>query len=263
MRKQRASVYEDRPGQDPSQAAARAAPEGQEPEADALGGRLLEVYRRLLECYGPQHWWPAQEPFEVIVGAILTQSASWKNVESAIQNLRSAGALNPAALRRIPPEELSRLVYPAGYYNAKALKLKAFAQHLEKYGDNLEALFSRDTPSLRRELLSIYGVGEETADSILLYVGGWPSFVVDAYTRRILGRLGLAPQGKGYAAWQARFMEHLPLDASLFNEYHALLVEHGKRTCRREPLCPGCCLLPLCPTGRGRQVGLNRRDPLP
>ena len=207
---------------------------------------LLEIYHRLLAHYGPQRWWPAGGAFEVIVGAILTQSAAWGNVEKAIANLKMGDALNPAALRRLPESELARLIYPCGYYNAKAQKLKAFIHILgEEYKDDLEALFSLDMPQLREKLLSIYGIGEETADSIILYAAGKPIFVIDAYTRRILRRLGLSPAGESYAAFQRLFMDVLPTDAHLFNEYHALLVRHGKEVCKKKPLCP-CCLDSLC-----------------
>jgi len=214
-----------------------------------MENKIAEVYGRLYEYYGPQHWWPAEEPFEMIVGAILTQSAAWTNVEKAIGNLKQAGALSPEALRRLPETELAQIIYPSGYYNVKARKLKAFAEYFgARYGDNLEKLFRRDTNELRNELLSVYGIGEETADSILLYAGHKPVFVIDAYTRRISGRLGLrptvpsAPSTGKYVDYQRLFMTALPLSAVLFNEYHALLVRLAKEACRKEPDCGGCCL---------------------
>ncbi|MGD1119867.1 MAG: endonuclease [Dehalococcoidales bacterium] len=204
---------------------------------------LTDVYGRLFNRYGPQHWWPARTPFEVIVGAILTQSAAWTNVEKAIENLRKAGMLSASALRQLPEAKLAGLIYSCGYYNVKARKLKAFAAWFgERYGDSLEKLFAQDTGDLRRELLSVYGIGEETADSILLYAGGKPVFVIDAYTRRIIDRLGISPDRKSYADYQALFMNNVPADANLFNEYHALLVRLGKEACRRQPKCGGCCL---------------------
>jgi endonuclease-3 related protein len=210
---------------------------------------LLNVYQTLFTQYGPQHWWPAEAPFEVIVGAILTQSAAWTNVEKAIANLKQAGALKPDVLRKLPQNELAQLIHSCGYYNAKARKLKAFVEWFgEEYHDRLDRLFSQDTVSLRRQLLGVYGIGEETADSILLYAGGKPIFVIDAYTRRIMERLGLKPRHDSYAAWQALFMANLPADARLFNEYHALLVRLAKYTCRTRPLCLQCCLNPA--TGR-------------
>ncbi len=210
---------------------------------------LLDVYHRLLDHYGPQHWWPADSPLEIIIGAILTQSAAWGNVEKAITNLKAKEALSPGALRQLPTEELSQLIYPSGYYNAKAVKIKSFVHWLgEHYNDNLDRLFALDTPGLRQELLSVHGIGEETADSIILYAAHKAIFVIDAYTRRIICRLGLGPSTNSYAAFQALFMEHLPHDESLFNEYHALFVRHGKATCQRFPLCGRCCLGSLCPS---------------
>ena len=204
---------------------------------------LPEIYRRLMARYGPQHWWPADEPFEVIVGAILTQSAAWTNVEKAIGNLKAAGRLSPAGLHRLPHDELARLIHPSGYYNVKARKLRAFVDWLdERYDGDLEKLFANGAGHLRRELLSVYGIGEETADSIILYAAGKPVFVIDAYTRRIIDRAGLAPQGTGYGNYQALFTDNLPTDTALFNEYHALLVCHGKNVCRTRPLCENCCL---------------------
>lgn len=207
-----------------------------------LNRSLLEIYQRLFAKYGPQHWWPAETTFEVIVGAILTQSAAWTNVEKAINNLKRAGALNPDALRRVPQDELAELVYSCGYYNMKARKLKAFADWFGKrYNDNLERLFSGETGELRRQLLAVYGIGEETADSILLYAGNKPVFVIDAYTRRILTLMGLAPSNNSYTAWQILFMANLPADVKLYNEYHALIVRLAKEVCRTRPLCPQCC----------------------
>ncbi len=202
----------------------------------------MELYRLLLQCHGPQHWWPASGRFEVMVGAILTQAAAWSNVEKAIAALRRAGALSPAALRRLSLPEIARLVYPSGYYNAKARKLKALATYLGGYDDDLDRLFALPVERLRPELLGVYGIGEETADSILLYAGGKPVFVVDAYTRRILGRSRLGPPAGSYRQYQQLFMDNLPADAGLFNEYHALLVRHGKDICRVRPRCQECCL---------------------
>jgi endonuclease-3 related protein len=204
---------------------------------------LRDIYQRLYECYGPQHWWPADNPFEVITGAILTQSTAWSNVEKAITNLKNAGSLTAAALREMPEERLAGLIHPSGYYNVKARKLKSFVQRLgDKYDDNLEKLFNRSTPDLREELLDIYGIGEETADSIILYAAGKPVFVIDAYIRRIVDRLGLSPAKKTYSDYQKLFTDNLPADAPLFNEYHALIVRHGKEVCRKSPLCDRCRL---------------------
>jgi len=217
---------------------------------------LLDIHHRLLAHYGPQHWWPAREPFEVIVGAILTQSAAWTNVEKAIANLKNAGILSPETLRHLPEPELARLVYPCGYYNVKARKLKTFARWLgEQYDDNLDKLFSQDIDSLRRQLLTIYGIGEETADSIILYSGNKPIFVIDAYTRRIIGRMGLAPRSNSYSAYQRLFVANLPADARLFNEYHALLVRLAKDVCRKQPICQRCCLNPEAVAASVRTIG--------
>jgi endonuclease III related protein len=209
---------------------------------------LEDIYHRLYAAYGPQHWWPADSPFEVMVGAILTQSAAWSNVEKAIVNLKDAGALTAGALRESPDTELARLIYPSGYYNAKARKLKALAAWLNsECGDNLDILFRQDTATLREKLLAVHGIGEETADSILLYAGGHTIFVIDAYTRRISDRLGLSPAVKDYAGYQKLFTDNLPADPAAFNEYHALLVKLGKESCRKKPLCHNCCLNAICP----------------
>lgn len=209
---------------------------------------LSDIYHCLLERYGPQHWWPAETPMEMIVGAILTQSAAWVNVEKGIANLRSRELLSAAMLREVPTEELARLIYPSGYYNVKARKLKSFARWLgERYDDDLDRLFALDLPTLRRELLGVYGVGQETADSIALYAARKPVFIIDAYTRRIIARLGLAPAQNSYGAFQSLFMERLPHEEGMFNEYHALLVCHGKTVCRKSPVCRDCCLASICP----------------
>jgi len=219
-------------------------------EAFGISDKLQDVYRRLMDCYGPQHWWPAEDSFEMIVGAILTQSAAWANVEKAIADLKSAEALSPKALRKLPLAEIAALIRPCVYYNAKALKLKSFASWLgEHYDDNLDRLWDSKIDRLRRQLLSIHGIGEETADSIILYGAGKPIFVVDAYTRRIVDRLGLAPESNTYAAYQTLFMHGIPTDSELFQEYHALLVRLAKDVCRKRPLCQQCCLNDICPSG--------------
>jgi len=212
-----------------------------------VGLALQDIYRRLMDYYGPQHWWPAEGPFEMMVGAILTQGTAWRNVEKAIANLKTAGALSPQALRQLSLPELSALIRPCGYYNAKALKLSSLACWLGEFcDDDLDKLVLIETDYLRRELLSVHGVGGETADSIILYGVGKPIFVVDAYTRRIINRVGLAAQGSSYAAYQALFMDNLSPDTKLFQEYHALLVCLGKNVCLKRPLCPKCCLSSVC-----------------
>ena len=208
---------------------------------------LKDIFKRLIARYGPQYWWPAGEPFEVMVGAILTQQTTWGNAEKAITNLKKARALSPEALRRLDLSEVARLIRPSGYYNAKALKLKSLARWLGEYcGDDMAMLSAGSTSELRRQLLSIHGIGPETADSIILYAAGKPVFVIDTYTRRILSRIGLAPNGNSYGAYQALFMDNLTADAGLFNEYHALLVRLGKDVCRKTPLCLKCCLGSIC-----------------
>ncbi len=222
-------------------------------ENHPTGQILRAVYDRLLATYGPQHWWPARGRFEIIVGAILTQSAAWANVEKAMANLRAAKALSPEALRRLPRAEIGRLIHPCGYYNAKALKLKSFAGWLgEHHGDSLDRLFGGTIDCTRKQLLSIYGIGQETADSIILYAGNRPVFVIDAYTRRIISRIGLEPEHDSYAGYQAMFVTNLPADATVFNEYHALLVQLAKNICRPEPLCQKCCLGDMCKFGSER-----------
>jgi endonuclease-3 related protein len=226
--------------------------------ANALAEKLLETYRRLYAAYGPQHWWPAGSPFEVVVGAILTQSAAWVNVEKAIENLRAAGVLSPEGLLKVGLDELARLIYPAGYYNAKAHKLKAFLEMLfDRHGGRLDDLFALPLPQLRQELLATHGVGEETADSITLYAAEKPSFVIDAYTRRVFSRLGLEPARDSYASWQAMFSEALPPDVQLFNEYHALIDRHAKTVCRKVPLCDQCCLRQVCRLAMTASVGFE------
>ena len=186
----------------------------------------------------------------MMVGAMLTQSAAWLNVEKAIANLKTAKSLSPQALRRLSLPEIATLIRPCGYYNAKALKLKSLAQWLGKYyHDNLATLFANNIGHLQQQLLSVHGVGQETADSIILYAANKPIFVIDAYTRRIINHLGLTPDSNSYTAYQTLFMNNLPSDARLFNEYHALLVCLGKNVCRNHPLCPQCCLNSICHFG--------------
>jgi len=213
----------------------------------SASNQLNDIYQCLFDHYGPQRWWPADEPFEVIVGAILTQSTSWVNVEKAIVNLKEAGVLTPVSLRQIPTEELAEIIRPSGYYNVKACKLKAFVERLGDYGDSLEKMFAPDIPQLRSGLLSIYGIGQETADSIILYAAGKPIFVIDAYTHRIMDRLRLNVDYGNYAALQSFFIKNLPPDEKLFNEYHALFVRHCKEVCRKSsPSCDNCCLRNIC-----------------
>jgi endonuclease III related protein len=215
---------------------------------------LTAVYQHLYQTYGPQHWWPAEKRFEMNIGAILTQSASWANAAKAIANLKTAGKLSPEALRETPEAELAQLVRPSGYFNVKARKIKAFVEWLGKnYNDNLYRLYKLNIDELRKELLSIYGVGEETADSIILYSAYKPIFVTDAYTRRLIDRLGLTPHPNKYSDYQKLFMSSLPHETQLFNEYHALIVRHAKEACRKNPACENCCLKPIFATNRQKK----------
>ncbi len=204
---------------------------------------VLDIYRRLYAAFGPQHWWPAASPFEVIVGAVLTQNTAWKNVERAIRHLRENGALTLEALYRIPEKNLARLIRSSGYFNLKAQRLKAVVTFIfQSYDGKLEKMFSKDRTSLRKELLSIKGLGPETVDSILLYAGALPIFVVDAYTRRIFSRHQLIEAGASYQAVQEYFMSQLPHKTQLFNEYHALIVKAAKDFCKKKPNCSKCPL---------------------
>lgn len=226
-----------------------------EPTLGGLGPLLQTVYRRLYTRYGPQGWWPGDGPFAVVVGAILTQAAAWTNVERGIASLKEADCWSWQAIYERPVDELAQIIRSCGYFNAKARKLKAFAQHVvEGYDGNLLSMLGQDLPELREELLSIHGIGQETADDILVYAAEKPSFVIDSYTRRILQRLDLIPRKKAasYQACQALFHENLPSDAMLFNEYHALLDRHAKETCVKVPNCHACCLKDICATGMGR-----------
>lgn len=211
---------------------------------------ILPVFHLLLNHFGPRNWWPAESPFEVCVGAILTQNTNWGNVEKAIANLRRAGVLSPAALQVIAPERLAELIRPAGYYNVKSARLRGFVHWLyDRYGGNLADMFAGDWQDLRRELLAVRGIGPETADSIVLYAGHKPTFVVDAYTRRLFSRLGVLPATASYDEVRDLFMAHLPEDTALYNEYHALIIEQGKEFCRTRPRCATCPLRAYCPTG--------------
>ena len=216
----------------------------------ALSRKLLDIFDRMRETYGPQDWWPGDTRFEIMVGAVLTQAAAWTNVRQAIANLMAAGVLSPQAVRAISQERLAELVHPSGYFNSKARKLKALAEYLgERFHDDLDAMAQEDPQALRAELLGVYGIGPETADDILLYALGQPAFVIDNYTRRVFSRLGLASDKLPYLTFRSLFMDHLPLDTDLFREYHALVVHHGKEVCRKRPLCDRCSLLPICPAG--------------
>ena len=212
---------------------------------------LTEVYRRLFDAFGPQHWWPGETGFEVIVGAMLTQNTSWQNVERAIHNLREADLLEAHALYAAPVEELEELIRPAGYFRVKAGRLRSILKFIvERYDGSLDAMFGTSLPELRRELLEVHGVGPETADSILLYAAGLPSFVVDAYTHRIFARHGWIGFDADYEQIKDYVESELPQEAPLFNEFHALLVRLGKDYCKKtNPKCAECPLLEELPKG--------------
>ncbi len=205
---------------------------------------LESIYGRLYSAFGPQRWWPGDSPFEVAVGAILTQNTSWHNVERAIANLKGRGLLGPRKMHGLAAGELAGIIRPAGYFNIKAKRLKAFLKLLfEQYGGSMKRMDRDDTAVLRRRLLGVNGIGPETADSILLYALHRPVFVVDAYTKRVLSRHGILGRDEPYEVYQGLFHSTLKADAGLFNEYHALLVRIGKSHCRpSRPLCDECPL---------------------
>ncbi|MBL7215346.1 MAG: endonuclease III domain-containing protein [Phycisphaerae bacterium] len=205
--------------------------------------KLMDIYERLYRHYGPQHWWPGQTCFEIIIGAVLTQNTNWNNVEKAIVNLKENKCLSPEKLHTISADEIAPLIRPAGYFNLKAQRLKNFLDWLfEKHDGSVENLQPLPTSTLRQQLLAIKGIGPETADSICLYAFDKPVFVVDAYTARIFGRHGLLEPGCGYQEIQELFHSCLDRKTQLFNEYHALIVQLGKEHCKRKPFCAGCPL---------------------
>lgn len=210
--------------------------------------QLVQIYERLYSHFGAQHWWPGETQFEIIVGAILTQNTSWTNVEKAIANLKQARLLTPERLHAVDQSQLAQLIRPSGYFNLKTIKLHAFTQFLfDKHHGKLSHLFKLDLMQLRDELLGVYGIGPETADSIILYAAHKPIFVVDTYTRRIFARLGLSKEDATYTELQEIFMRHLPRDEKLFNEYHALIVALGKDVCKKSnPACDTCPLRKIC-----------------
>ncbi len=204
---------------------------------------LLEIYDKLYAFHGPQHWWPGDTPFEVAVGAILTQNTNWSNVEKAIGNLKKEKVLNAKALHLLPAEKLASLIRPAGYFNVKAKRLKSFLDFLmHNYSGSMERMRKKDIRPLRQELLKVNGIGPETADSILLYGLDKPVFVIDAYTKRMLSRHGIMHKEDSYDEYQDLFHQALAQDTQLFNEYHALIVMTGKDYCKPNPRCSECPL---------------------
>lgn len=205
---------------------------------------IVSIFETMRDALGPSHWWPGDTPFEIAVGAILTQNTNWKNVEKAIANLKRAHCLEAEAMYALPPVELAELIRPAGYYNIKTNRLRNFLSFLKDEADfTIEALRGRELIDLRPQILSVKGIGPETADSILLYALEYPTFVVDAYTARMMGRHGLAWENIEYHDLQAIFMDALPEDVALYNEYHALIVRIGKDWCKKKAgLCETCPL---------------------
>jgi endonuclease-3 related protein len=207
---------------------------------------LLGVFHRLLGAYGARHWWPGDDPFEIMVGAVLTQNTAWSNVERAIANLKAAQALDPAVIAEAPAARLAEWIRPSGYFNVKARRLQAFCRWYRDQG-GLRRLRTLDTGALRRAVLSVHGVGPETADDIVLYAFERPVFVIDAYTRRVFSRLGWITGKEAYEALRRGFEGGLGPDTVLYNEYHALIVHHGKEVCRTRPRCGQCPLRGMCP----------------
>lgn len=216
---------------------------GKRSNKGSLRKSLFDIYKILYREFGAQHWWPGDTPFEVIVGAILTQNTAWTNVSKAIDNLKKEGYLLPNALYSLPLPKLAKLIRPSGYYNIKAKRLKEFLNFLFiEYNGSLERMFKGNLSDLRKKLLEIKGIGPETADSILLYAGCYPVFVIDAYTKRILSRHSIITDGIDYHSLQGLFMDNLPKDVDLYNEYHALIVKTAKDFCKKKPLCDLCPL---------------------
>jgi len=210
-------------------------------------GKLPEIYQRLFHAFGPQHWWPGDSPFEVAVGAILTQNTNWGNVEKAIENLKKQKALAVKPIHDMPVQKLAELIKPARYFNVKAKRLKNFIHFLmNKYHGSMNRIGDGNTQVIRKNLLDVNGIGPETADSILLYALGKPVFVIDAYTKRVLSRHGIMGDEKSYDEFQELFHSALKRDVKLYNQYHALFVKVGKVYCRRQrPLCDRCPLQSL------------------
>ncbi len=197
----------------------------------------------MFDALGPQRWWPGETPFEVVIGAILTQNTNWSNVEKAIRNLKAAGRLSPEGIHELNVTELAQLIRPSGFFNVKARRVKTFINWLfSRYEGSLSKMFAQDLAILRDDLLSVKGIGPETADSILLYAGNFPTFVVDAYTHRIFSRHGFIPEESTYDEMKSFFEGNLPKDVKLYNEYHALLVNIGKMFCKPKKICEPCPL---------------------
>jgi endonuclease III related protein len=223
---------------------------------------FVEIFDKLLKTFGPRHWWPGDTHFEIMVGAILTQNTSWVNVEKAIQRLKEEQVLTARGIHQLKKSELAPLIQSSGTFRIKTDRLKAMVGFLmEEYEGKLVRMEREPLGTLRDKLLSVKGIGPETADSILLYALGKPIFVVDAYTRRILLRHGMITGDASYGEVQDLFMNNLPLDVKLFNEYHALLVHLGKTSCKKDPKCAICPLSYMkSPRGRGFKKASGRRQ---
>lgn len=205
--------------------------------------KLHEIYQRLYRAFGPQCWWPGESPFEIAVGAILTQNTNWGNVEKAIENLKREKVLSAKSIHEIRVDKLASLIKPAGYFNVKAKRLKAFIGSLmNEHHGSMKRMKNEKMQTLRAKLLKVNGVGPETADSILLYALEKPVFVIDAYTKRVLSRHGIMEHENPYEEFQELFHSSLKRDVKLFNEYHALFVRLGKTYCRKKPRCEECPL---------------------
>jgi endonuclease-3 related protein len=205
--------------------------------------KLALMYKKLYAAFGPQYWWPGETPFEVAVGAILTQNTNWANVEKAIANLKKNGVLRPKALHNMTHARLASLIRPAGYFNIKAKRLKNYISFLiNEYQGSMPRMAKEDLRSIRKKLLSVNGIGPETADSIILYALGKPVFVIDAYTKRVLSRHNILDPNASYDVFQGLFHSKLRENICLYNEYHALFVRLAKENCRTKPLCAGCPL---------------------
>lgn len=210
--------------------------------------KVATVFELLHGRYGNQQWWPAETAFEMMAGAILTQNTSWTGVESAIANLKQAGLLSPEKLAKAERVQIEALIRPSGYFRQKAARLAGFAGFLLDHG-GIDRLKKREADELRKLLLSVNGIGPETADSMLLYALDMPVFVVDAYTKRVFSRVGEVNANDSYAEVQHYFTERLSPSLPLFQEYHALIVKHAKEHCRVKPDCGNCPLLHLCAFG--------------
>jgi endonuclease-3 related protein len=215
---------------------------------------LKEVYNRLYNEYGPRGWWPGESPFEVMIGAVLTQNTAWANVEKAISNLKEENLLIPNRLNKISISKLTQLIKPAGYFNVKAKRLKCLLAFLfREFNGNLRLMRKERLKTLRNKLLNVNGIGPETCDSILLYALQKAIFVIDAYTRRIISRCGIINEDISYEKLQSIFMENLPRNLKLYNEYHALIVQLGKDICKKRPNCNLCVINELC-----KKRGVNK-----